>query len=90
MGNTYKILVTTEDIKENVTVDEYLDLLDNKARTLVEVLSRFLSTEEGARIPYDEARKIMGGLPLQKLNDLAGELLTSLDGGAANFQKGNG
>lgn len=79
-----KIVATQEEVKSCVTVDEYIGLMENNIRTIVDVMSRFLIDDDGNKIPYKEARAFVGKQTIEEMERLAAELTKALDQGATN------
>ena len=66
------IKVDKERMKELVTIDEYLLLLDGDIRTMVNVLSQFVLNDSGTYLDKKEGRKIIGSLTIEKMNEVVG------------------
>lgn len=69
------ILVDQERLKKYMTVDDLIGLEDQKLSASVKMLSLFMVDDENNYLPYDEARKIIGGISAEQLKELTPELI---------------
>lgn len=66
---TITIRVDKELMQTQVTVDEYLGILEGDVKVMVKLLSRFVVGEDGKYLPLDQGRKVVGTLTLVELQD---------------------
>ena len=67
-----KLLVTQERIERNLTVDEYIGMMDGDLKAMVNALSKFVQNGTGASwMDPKEARVKLGSLTMGELNELA-------------------
>ena len=59
--------VDPELIGERITVDDYLGMQEGDIKASVDVLSKFVQDDNGEYLPYDEARAIIGQIPMNEL-----------------------
>ena len=59
--------VDPELMGERITVDDYLGMQEGDIKASVDVLSKFVQDDNGEYIPYDEAREIIGQIPMSEL-----------------------
>ena len=67
-----KLLVTQERIERNLTVDEYIGMMDGNLKAMVDALSKFVANESGVGwMEPAEARAQLGKMTMGELNELA-------------------
>ena len=81
--------VDPERIGERITVDDYLGMVAGDMKASVEVLSKFVMGEDGEYLPYEEARAMIGQIPMSELPSVMDEFSTAIKDAASPPAKGS-
>lgn len=81
------IKVDGDRISELVSVDDYIALEDGKIKGIRNVVSWFVSDENGGYMPRDKALKLLGSLNLKQLGELGVNFIKAAEEAAAGGPK---
>lgn len=64
----HQIEIDLSNAADEITVDEWLNISEGQQRAVVDVMARFV-VKDGKRIPYDQARGVLGNLSLRQFGE---------------------
>ena len=71
MAKKINLVITPERVREQITVEEFVDIQENKFPTIVRVLAKFIVDEQGQYIEYHKALGMIGAISIGDLEEVA-------------------